>query len=141
AYIALVGLGANLTEDACYPMARADSDGTPLTGKSTYVIHFTKDQLPPVNAFWSLTMYNEKQAFVDNPINRYTLGDRSALTYNADSSLDLYVQHENPGPERLPNWLPAPAGSFNLLLRLYWPKQAGLDRPRAPPGLGPVKPA
>lgn len=141
AHIALVGLGANLPADACYPFAATDSSGTALNGESSYVIHFAKGQLPPVNAFWSLTLYNDRHFFVENPINRYALGDRSPLTYNADSSLDVYIQHDNPGPEHLPNWLPAPAGSFNLIMRLYWPKPSVIDGTWQPPGIGVVLPS
>jgi hypothetical protein len=83
-------------------------------------MHFEPGQWPPVNAFWSLTMYNDRQFFVDNPIDRYPIGDRDALQPNPDGSLDLLIQHEPPPSES--NWLPAPAGSFNLMLRMYWPK-------------------
>jgi hypothetical protein len=86
-------------------------------------MHFPKDQLPPVNGFWSLTMYNEDYFFVDNPLNRYTLSARNDLKKNADGSVDLYLQHENPGPGKESNWLPAPAGRFIPMLRLYWPKE------------------
>jgi hypothetical protein len=87
------------------------------------VIHFPAGQLPPVNGFWSLTMYNAEYFFVANPLNRYTLSQRDALKKNADGSVDLYLQHENPGPEKEANWLPAPEGKFVLMLRLYWPKE------------------
>jgi hypothetical protein len=78
---------------------------------------------PPVDGFWSLTMYNAEYFFVDNPLNRYTLSERNALKYNADGSLDLYIQAENPGKDKESNWLPAPAGPFVLMMRLYWPKE------------------
>ncbi len=136
AAIAWVGLGANLPEDAIYPMTRVDGEGKPLTGKNKYVMHFAKDQIPPVKAFWSLTLYNDKQAFVENPINRYAIGDRDKLKLNPDGSLDLYIQHESPGKDKESNWLPAPNDSFNLVLRLYWPKKSALDGTWAPP---PVK--
>jgi len=134
--IAWVGLGANLPVDAIYPMTRVDGEGKPLTGKNKYVMHFTKDQIPPVKAFWSLTLYNDKQAFVENPLNRYAIGDRDKLKFNADGSLDLYIQHESPGNDKESNWLPAPKDSFNLIMRLYWPKKPVLDGTWAPP---PVK--
>lgn len=89
--------------------------------------------LPPVNAFWSLTLYNGKQAFVANPINRYAIGDRDKLSFNADGSLDVYVQHDSPGKEKEANWLPADAGAFNLMLRLYWPKEAVVKGVWTPP--------
>ncbi len=135
AVVALVGLGANLPEDAVYPHAKVDSDGKPLTGANRYVVHFPKGQLPPVGAFWSLTMYNAKQAFVDNPIDRYAIGDRDKLKFNEDGSLTLYVQHESPGKEKESNWLPAPKDSFNLFMRLYWPKKEILDGSWKPPAV------
>jgi hypothetical protein len=133
AVIARVALGANLAEDAVYPRARVDAAGRPLTGKDRYVLRFPKGQLPPVNAFWSLTLYNSRQFFVQNPIDRYALGDRDRLKFNADGSLTLYLQHESPGPELESNWLPAPQDGFNLILRLYWPKQEALDGKWSPP--------
>jgi hypothetical protein len=136
AAIALVGLGANLPADALYPLTRVDGEGKPLTGKNKYVMHFTKDQIPPVKAFWSLTLYNDKQFFVKNPLNRYAIGDRDKLKFNPDGSLDLYIQHESPGKDKESNWLPAPKDSFNLIMRLYWPKKSVLDGSWAPP---PVK--
>ena len=123
AVVALVGLGANLPADASYPHATVDAQGQPLTGANRYVIRFPKGQLPPVNAFWSITMYNAKQAFVQNPIGRYAIGDRDQLTRDADGSVPIYVQHESPGKDKEANWLPAPADSFNLFMRLYWPKK------------------
>jgi hypothetical protein len=136
AAVAWVGLGANLPEDAIYPINRVDGEGKPLTGQNKYVMHFTKDQIPPVKAFWSLTLYNDKQAFVENPLNRYAIGDRDKLKFNPDGSLDLYIQHESPGKDKESNWLPAPKDGFDLVLRLYWPKKSVLDGTWAPP---PVK--
>ena len=86
-------------------------------------MHFNKGQLPPVEGFWSLTMYNAKYFFVDNPLNRYTLSQRDKLKANADGSIDLYIQNESPGKDRESNWLPAPNDEFVLMLRLYWPKE------------------
>ncbi|MUM19816.1 DUF1254 domain-containing protein [Mycobacterium sp. CBMA271] len=123
ATIAAIGLGANRPQDAVYPTSEVDSTGEPYDGANKYTLHFAKDQLPPAEGFWSLTMYDEGYFFVDNPLNRYTLSQRNTLTPNADGSVDLYLQRENPGPEREANWLPAPAGKFNLMLRLYWPKE------------------
>jgi hypothetical protein len=137
ATIAVLGLGANVPEDALYPGAFADSDGRPLESSQRYVIHFEPRQLPPVRAFWSLTMYNDRQLFAENPLGRYAIGDRDPLTFNRDGSLDLLVQRESPGEPWLSNWLPTPAGGgFSLNLRLYWPKPEALDRRWAPP---PVK--
>ena len=90
-------------------------------------MHFDKGQTPPVNAFWSLTMYNAKQAFVANPINRYAIGDRDKLKFNPDGSLDIYVQHDSPGKDKESNWLPADAGSFNVVMRMYWPKETAFN--------------
>ena len=93
------------------------------------MIRFAKGQLPPVGAFWSMTMYNSKQAFVDNPINRYAIGDRDKLKFAADGSLTLYVQHESPGKDKESNWLPAPKDEFNLMMRLYLPKRRSSTAP------------
>lgn len=122
AIVALVGLGANLPEDAMYPRAITDGRGQPLSGAQHYVMRFARGQLPPVNAFWSLTVYNNNQALVQNPINRYAIGSRDALKFDGDGALTLYLQHDSPGKAREANWLPTPAGPFNLALRLYWPK-------------------
>ncbi len=133
--VAQIGLGANLPEDALYPSTRVDGEGSELTGTNRYVIHFAKDQLPPVGAFWSLTMYNSKRGFVDNRINRYAIGDRNNLTFNEDGSLTLYVQYEPPGREKEPNWLPASQKDFNLVMRLYSPKKEVLDGAWKPPAV------
>jgi hypothetical protein len=131
-----VGLGANRPEDACYPLAAVDSDNRPLEGTGRYVWHFaSKQDLPPVNGFWSLTMYDSQYFFVDNPLNRYTLSQRNDLKTNADGSIDMYLQKDNPGPERETNWLPAPDGRFVLCLRLYWPRQAFLSGQWEPPAV------
>lgn len=133
ATVAFFGLGANLREDAVYPTAYLDQAGQQLTGKQRYVLHFDKEQLPPVKAFWSLTMYDKDNFLAANPLGRYALGDRDPLKYNADGSLDLYLQNQSPGPDQEANWLPAPADDFNVSLRLYWPKQAVLDGAWTPP--------
>jgi len=123
AFITAVGLGANRPQDAVYPVSTRDAAGRPYSGANKYVMHIPKGQMPPVEGFWSLTMYNDKYFFVENPLNRYTLSQRNPLKKNADGSVDLYIQHENPGPEKESNWLPAPRDEFNLMLRLYWPKE------------------
>jgi hypothetical protein len=133
--VALVGLGANLPEDAIYPHATADADGKPLNGANRYVIQFPKGQLPPVRAFWSITMYNAKQFFVDNPIGRYAIGDRDKLKFNDDGSLTLYIQHESPGKDSESNWLPAARDAFNLFMRLYWPKEEIINSTWKPPAV------
>jgi hypothetical protein len=127
AAVALFGLGANVPEDAVYPSSMMAPDGKPYDGNARYVMHFDADRIPPVKAFWSLTIYNDRQLLVDNPINRYALGDRDDLKFNDDGSLDLYLQREDPGGEQSANWLPTPDGPFSLNLRLYWPKPSVLD--------------
>jgi hypothetical protein len=141
ALVTAIGLGANRPQDAVYPTSEVAADGQPYDGARKYVMHFPKGQAPPVNGFWSLTMYNAEYFFVDNPLNRYTVSPRDALKYNADGSLDLYLQHEDPGPGKTSNWLPAPKGRFILMMRLYWPKSTPpsiLDGSWKPPA---VKPA
>lgn len=133
AAVAMFGLGANLPEDAIYPTARADATGRPFDGGARYVMHFEKGQLPPVKAFWSLTMYNDKQAFVGNELQRYAIGSRDRLRYNRDGSLDIYIQYERPAPNQMANWLPAPPDGFNLMMRAYWPDQVLLDGKWMPP--------
>jgi hypothetical protein len=135
AVVAFFALGANLPEDALYPRTRTDADGKVLSGGNRYVIHFPKGQLPPVHAFWSVTLYDPGQAFVDNPIGRYAIGDRDRLKFGADGSLTLYVQRESPGGDRESNWLPAPAGEFNLIMRLYWPGPEALGGDWKPPAV------
>lgn len=125
AFITAIGLGANRPKDAVYPTSETATDGQPYTGAGKYVMHFDKGHLPPVNGFWSLTMYDDQMFFVDNPLNRYTLSARNNFTKNADGSIDLYLQHENPGGDKEANWLPAPKGRFIPMLRLYWPKTEG----------------
>ena len=141
AAITWYGLGANRPQDAIYPTSQADADGKPYDGANRYVMHFDKGQTPPVDGFWSLTMYDAQYFFYPNHLNRYTLSARNALKHNADGSVDLYVQHESPGKMKESNWLPAPAGRFVLMLRLYWPKEnppSIIDGTWNPP---PVKPA
>ena len=123
ALVTAIGLGANRPQDAVYPTSEEDAAGKPYDGNKKYVMHIDKGQMPPANAFWSLTMYNGDYFFVDNPLNRYTLSSRNKFNENADGSVDLLLQAENPGPEKESNWLPAPKGKFILMLRLYWPKE------------------
>ncbi|WP_291747189.1 DUF1254 domain-containing protein [Bauldia sp.] len=132
--VAYGGLGANVPDDAVYPTAFADSEGRPFDSGRRYVMHFDKDQIPPVRAFWSLTMYNDRQLFADNPIDRYAIGDRDDLAFNPDGSLDLYIQRASPGADKDSNWLPAPqSGSFTMNLRLYWPSFEVIDGRWSPP--------
>lgn len=123
ALVTAIGLGANLPQDAIYPMSLKDADGSDYEGKNRYVMHFAKGQLPPVKGFWSLTMYDADFFFVANPLNRYSISARQKLKENADGSTDLYIQNESPGADRESNWLPAPEGKFQLMLRLYWPTE------------------
>lgn len=139
AIVALVGLGANLPEDAIYPRAITDGNGNPLTGANRYEITFLKGQLPPVNAFWSITLYNDRQFFVPNPIQRYAIGDRDKLQFNDDGSLTIYIQRDSPGKEKESNWLPAPADSFSLFMRLYWPRNEIINGSWNPPKIEPAK--
>jgi len=132
--VAFAGLGANVIEDAVYPTAFTDADGQPFSSDRRYVLHFDEDKMPPARAFWSLTMYDQRQLFAANPIGRYAIGDRDQLAFNADGSLDLYIQRDSPGPDHESNWLPAPAsGPFTMNLRLYWPKPEVLDGTWSPP--------
>lgn len=133
ATVAFGGLGANLPEDAIYPYTQVDSEGRPLSGEYKYVIHMDKDELPPVGAFWSFTAYDDQQFFIENPIDRYAIGDKSHLKYNEDGSVDIYIQHESPGPDKESNWLPVGNDGFNLIMRLYWPDQEILDGTWKPP--------
>jgi hypothetical protein len=136
AIVALVGLGANQVDDAIYPLNVSDADGKPVMAENKYVLHFNKDELPPVGAFWSLTMYDAEGFQVVNPLNRFAIGDRDALKFNADGSLDLYVQNQSPGPDKESNWLPAPkSGKLGLTLRLYAPKPQVADGRWNPPAI------
>ena len=123
ALVTAIGLGANRPQDAIYPTSEADADGKPYSGANKYVMHFDNGQTPPVNGFWSLTMYNGDYFFVANPLSKYTVSPRNDLKYNADGSLDVYIQNESPGIDKESNWLPAPGEKFILMLRLYWPKE------------------
>jgi hypothetical protein len=123
ATITAIGLGCNRPQDAVYPTSLVDADGKPYAGTNHYVMHFDAGQLPPAEAFWSLTMYNAGFFFAANPLNRYTLSSRNQFITNADGSVDLYLQHESPGADKEANWLPAPEGKFILMLRLYWPRE------------------
>jgi hypothetical protein len=131
---ALGGLGANLPEDALYPSTVADDQGSPLTGGRRYRLRFERGQLPPADAFWSLTVYGTDGFQVANPLNRFAIGDRDALQFGPDGELVLYVQHDDPGSGRRSNWLPAPpAGDFTLTIRIYAPQAVALGGQWAPP--------
>lgn len=123
ALITAIGLGANRPKDAVYPTSEGPDVLQTYSGAKKYVMHFKKGELPPVDGFWSLTMYDGAYFFVPNPIDRYTLSQRNKLKANADGSVDLYIQNESPGPDKESNWLPAPTDKFILMMRLYWPKE------------------
>ena len=123
ALVTAIGLGANRVQDAVYPTSLKDAEGKEYDGANKYVMRFPKGQLPPVGGFWSLTMYDANYFFVANPINRYSISARQNLKTNTDGSVDLYIQNQSPGADRESNWLPAPAGKFVLMLRMYWPNQ------------------
>ncbi|CAH0991200.1 hypothetical protein SIN8267_01302 [Sinobacterium norvegicum] len=133
AVVANIGLGANEPADAVYPMSKVDSHHQPYDGSKHYKIHFGADQIPPVNGFWSLTMYDENGYFVNNVIDRYSLGSRDSLHYNSDGSVDILLQHQPPSTDQNTNWLPAPAGAFTLTMRLYWPDESVLTGHWYPP--------
>jgi hypothetical protein len=133
AMVAQIGLGANLPEDAIYPLNLGDESGKPLDGANPYTIHFDKGATPPVNAFWSITLYDQDGFQVGNSLNRFAVSSWMPFQYNSDGSLDLYFQNESPGAEKEANWLPAPKGSFNLCMRLYAPKSEALTGKWNPP--------
>ena len=142
AAVARAGIYANDAVEATYPMTRSDADGETLDGSShNYELTFAADSLPPVNAFWSVTMYDGKtQLLIKNPIDRYLINSPMLpnLKRNADGSLTIYIQNKSPGPDRESNWLPAPDGPIYLVMRLYWPKVA--QPSILPPGKGEWKP-
>jgi len=123
ALITAIGLGANRPQDAVYPTSEGPDALKKYNGEKKYVMRFEKGQLPPVDGFWSLTMYGADYFFVANPLNRYTLSQRDKLKANSDGSVDLLIQHESPGKDKESNWLPAPKDAFILMMRLYWPKE------------------
>jgi hypothetical protein len=135
AVAAFTGLGLNAPEDAVFMATDVDADGHKLEGTNRYVMHFDSKSLPPADGFWSLSAYDEKKHFTSNPVNRYNLGSTSHLATNADGSIDLYVQNASPAAGRTANWLPAPSGRFNVILRIYWPKPEVIERKWVPPGL------
>ena len=133
AVVAQLGLGANLPEDAIYPLNLGDETGKPLDGANKYTIHFEKATLPPTEAFWSITLNDSEGFQVANALNRFAVSSWMPFNYNADGSLDLYFQNESPGAAKEANWLPAPKGAFNLCMRLYAPKSQALTGKWNPP--------
>jgi hypothetical protein len=128
ALVTAIGLGANRPQDAIYPKPTGPDLLKKYSGTKKYVMHFDTGQLPPVEGFWSLTMYNAQYFFVDNPLNRYTLSQRDKFKVNADGSIDLYIQNESSGKDKESNWLPAPKGAFILMVRMCWRRKS---RPRS----------
>jgi hypothetical protein len=135
AIVTRLGLGANLPEDAIYPLNLADETGKPLDGSNKYTIHFDKGSTPPVNAFWSITMYDPEGNAYPNNLERQAVSSWMPFVFNADGSLDLYFQNENPGKNKEANWLPSPKGGFNLTMRLYSPKSEALTGRWIPPSI------
>jgi hypothetical protein len=133
AIVANAGLGANVPQDAIYPLNLGDQAGRPLDGVNRYTLHFDKAGLPPVEAFWSVTLYDSEGYQVANPLNRFALSSWMPFKYDPDGSLTLYVQNENPGKDKEANWLPAPKTPFNLTMRLYAPKSEVLIGKWNPP--------
>ena len=133
AIVTQMGLGANVPEDAIYPINLGDETGKSLSGANKYQLHFDKSQLPPVSAFWSVTLYDSEGFQVANTLNRFAVSSWMPFKYNADGSLDLYFQNESPGAGKEANWLPAPKGAFNLTMRLYAPKDDALTGKWNPP--------
>jgi hypothetical protein len=130
AVVSAFGWACNLPEDAVYPITKVDDAGNLLSGTNTYVIHFNKGETPPVQGFWSITMYDKQYYFYPNPLDKLTVSPRNELQYNADGSLDIYFSHVQPAGIPEANWLPAPADDFILCMRLYWPR-------RTPPSILP----
>ena len=133
ALVAQRGLGANPVEESLYPNLLFDAGGDPLHGSHRYVLRFARQEIPPVDAFWSLTVYDRHGFPVANEIDRYALGDRDDLVFGHDDSLEILLAHERPTDEWMPNWLPVPADGFAVTLRLYLPRDAALFGQWHPP--------
>ena len=130
----------NAPEETRYIYTDFDSSGARLTGANKYTVTFPKGQVPPVNGFWSLTLYNKEHLFEPNALNRYSLGTKSkSLKYNPDGSLTLYFQNKSPGPDKETNWVPAPKDEFSLYIRAYWPKAEILEGRWTPPAVEKMK--
>ena len=127
---AVLGIYGNSKNEAMYPVYKVDNNGQPLSGENKYAVTFGPGQFPPVNAFWSLTMYElPASLLVENPVNRYLINSAMlpGLKKNADGGITLYFQNESPGKDKESNWLPAPKGPFTVVMRLYWPKEEALN--------------
>lgn len=132
------GIGVNAPEDAIFMSTYLDGGGRKLDGSNRYVLRFEANALPPSDGFWSVSMYDDKQQFVSNPLARHHLGSADKIKRNADGSIDLYLSSTNPGGDKEANWLPAPKGPFTVMLRIYWPKQDVIDARWNPPGIKPA---
>jgi hypothetical protein len=133
AIVSQEGLGANLPEDAIYPLNLGDEASRPLDGANKYMIHFDKGATPPTNAFWSITLYDAEGFQTANVLNRFAVSSWMPFKFNPDGSLDLYFQNESPGKDKETNWLPAPKAPFNLTMRIYSPKADALTGKWSPP--------
>jgi hypothetical protein len=139
AVIAQFGLGANLPEDAIYPLNLGDESGKPLDGANKYTIHFDNATIPPARAFWSITLYDLEGFQVPNDLGRFAVSSWMPFQYNPDGALDLYFQNQRPGPDTEANWLPAAKGPFNLTMRIYAPKPEALTGRWSPPPITKVQ--
>ncbi|WP_245451247.1 DUF1214 domain-containing protein [Borborobacter arsenicus] len=137
--VAADGIYGNSKEEAFYPAYFVDASGKPLDGKNRYTLHFASGQLPPVKAFWSVTLYEMPASLLyANPLNRYLINSAMVpqLTKDADGGVTIHIQHDSPGADKEANWLPAPAGPFVMAMRLYWPEPQVLDGSwKAPPAV------
>ena len=139
---AVVGIYGNSKQEAMYPIYTVDDSGKKLEGSNRYTLRFAAGELPPVDAFWSLTMYSLPDSLlVANPLDRYLLNSPMLPNFkkDPDGGLTLYIQHESPGGDLEANWLPAPSGPFMAVLRLYWPKAAAIDGAWSAPPMKRVK--
>jgi hypothetical protein len=133
AMVAMFGLGSLPSEDAIHPVNVATAEGTPAAGEHRYAMHFRKGELPPVRAFWSITMHDREGFPVRHPFSRPSIGDRDALKYGSDGSLDIYIQNERPSEDKVSNWLPSGDGTGGITMSLYSPRIEALDGRWAPP--------
>ena len=129
------GIGLNAPEDAIFMSTYLDGGGKKLDGANRYVLHFDAPLVPPVDGFWSVSMYDDKQRFVPNPLNRHNLASTDRIKTNADGSIDIYISNDKPPADKEANWLPAPKGPFSLILRVYWPKDDIINGRWNPPGV------
>jgi hypothetical protein len=134
---AAAGLEAGPAEDELAILTETDGDARELRGRRRYAISFAPGSLPPVHGYWTLITYDAREPLVDNPVERYSIGDWNGLVPEPDGTVTIRIQHADPGPD-VSNWLPAPPGPFNLLLQLCWPQREVLDRRWTPPVVTPI---